>query len=127
MFADDKYPLASHTDLNILINQFQHKLTLITKWLKESGLKLNEDKTEVVLFYRNDHAPIIITLNGIIIKTKTSMNVLGVQFDSKLTWHDQVNKAIKKDTTCNKSDKEILQCRGAQRITNFKLLLSIVL
>ena len=47
-------------------------------------------------FYRNDHAPIIITLNGIIIKTKTSMNVLGVQFDSKLTWHDQVNKAINK-------------------------------
>ena len=31
-----------------------------------------------------------------IIKSKSSMNVLGVQFDSKLSWSDQVNKSINK-------------------------------
>ena len=30
------------------------------------------------------------------ITSKQSINVLGVQFDSKLTWNDQVNKTINK-------------------------------
>ena len=71
-------------------------LKIISKWLKDSGLKINENKTEICLFHRNDHAPITITINGITIKSKSSMNVLGVQFDSKLSWHDQISKSINK-------------------------------
>ena len=96
MFADDKFPLASNRDLNILINDFQTKLTNISKWLKDSGLKINEDKTELCLFNRNDHAPISLMLNGTDLTSKSSINVLGVQFDSKLTWSDHVNKTINK-------------------------------
>ena len=96
MFADDKFPLASNVDLNQLIIEFETKLTTITKWLKDSGMKINETKTELCLFYRNDHAPVTIILNNIQITSKTSINVLGVQFDSKLSWSDQVCKSINK-------------------------------
>ena len=96
LFADDNYPLSSHTDLNTLISEFETKMYLITKWLKDSGLKINEEKTELCLFHRTDRAPIRITLNGQPIISKTSINVLGVQFDSKLTWSEQVNKSINK-------------------------------
>ena len=96
MFADDKFPLASHSDLNTLIIEFEEKLRQISKWLKDSGMKINESKTELCLFHWNDHAPITITLNGISLKSKSSINVLGVQFDCKLSWCDQVNKAINK-------------------------------
>ena len=41
-------------------------------------------------------APVTITINNTIIKSKTSINVLGVQFDSKLTWAEHVNKTINK-------------------------------
>ena len=64
--------------------------------MKDSGLKINENKTELCLFHRNDHAPISITINDAIITSKTSMNFLGVQFDSKLSWSDHVNKTINK-------------------------------
>ena len=64
--------------------------------IEGSGLKINENKTEICLFHRNDHTPITLTLNGISLKTKSSMNVLGVLFDSKLSWGDQVNKTINK-------------------------------
>ena len=69
-------------------------LTSISKWLKDSGLKINESKTELCLFHRNDHAPIQITVNGITLTSKPPINFLGVQFDSKLSWSDQVNKTI---------------------------------
>ena len=96
MFADDNYPLSSNQDLNTLINEFEAKLTLISKWLTDSGLKINEEKTEFCLFHRNDHAPITISINGKTLTSKSSMNVLGVQFDAKLNWKDQVNKSINK-------------------------------
>ena len=96
MVADDNFPLASNSNLDMLIIEFEEKLRLISKWLKDSGLKINGTKTELCLFHRNDHAPITITLNGITLKSKSSINVLGVQFDSKLTWIDQVNKSINK-------------------------------
>ena len=96
MFADDNFPLSSNSDINILISEFEHKLTTITKWLKDSGLKINENKTELCLFHKNDHAPVTISLNNITLTSKPSINVLGVQFDSKLSWYEQVNKSINK-------------------------------
>ena len=96
LFADDNYPLASDSNLERLITAFTNKLNTIIKWLQDSGLKINEKKTELCLFFRNDVAPITITINGINITSKTSMNVLGVQFDSKLSWANQVNQTINK-------------------------------
>ena len=75
---------------------FEEKLKHITKWFKDSGLKINEEKTELCLFHRNDHAPITISLNGVTLKSKPSINVLGVKFDCKLSWNDQINMTINK-------------------------------
>ena len=88
--------MASNQDLNRLKTEFETKLTQIIKWLKDSGLKINENKTELCLFHRNDHEPITITINGTNLTSKSSMNVLGIQFDSKLSWNDHVNKTINK-------------------------------
>ena len=65
-------------------------LEMITKWLKDSGLKVNDVKTEACLFHTRDQAQIKFEINGITVKTKPSMNVLGVQFDSKLQWHEHI-------------------------------------
>ena len=73
LFADDNYPLASNKDLNILIKQFEEKMNNIIKWLKDSGLKINESKTELCLFHRNDHIPITVSINGTAIKSQTSI------------------------------------------------------
>jgi hypothetical protein len=47
-------------------------------------------KTEVCLFYRNDVAPISIRINSCNVKSKKVNNVLGVLFDTKLSWAPQV-------------------------------------
>ena len=69
---------------------------MITKWLKDSGLVVNEDKTEICLFHRRDHEAVKIVINGKIITSKKTINVLGVVFDSKLQWSNQVSQAINK-------------------------------
>ena len=48
-------------------------------------------------------------MNGQPLISKTSINVLGVQFDSKLTWSEQVNKSI------NKSKKALHAVKPIQK------------
>ena len=69
---------------------------MITKWLRGSGLVVNEGKTEICLFHRNDQPLIEIRLLGAIITSKKAMNVLGVTFDSKLNWDLHVTVTISK-------------------------------
>ena len=60
-----------------------------------SGLKINENKTEVCIFHRNTEISIEIIINNANIKTSNTINILGIQFDSCLKWNMQYSKAIK--------------------------------
>ena len=95
-FADDNFSLASNKSKTQVTKNLESKLKLILKWLSDSGLKVNESKTELCLFHRKDTIPIEITLNNISIKSQSSMNVLGIIFDSKLTWSNQVSQTTQK-------------------------------
>ena len=67
---------------------------MLTKWLKDSGLVVNAEKTEICLFLKRDHPTVNLTINGKLIKSKKNINVLGVTFNSKLQWSSQVSQAI---------------------------------
>jgi hypothetical protein len=54
----------------------EKELKTLTKWLKDSGLKVNE-KNEVVLFYENYCKLITIRRNNNFITSASTMNVLG--------------------------------------------------
>ena len=71
-------------------------LEMIIKWLKDSELKVNDAKTELCLFHRSDTPPIQIEINGFIVKSKNTMIILGLIFDSKLQWEPQIENAMKK-------------------------------
>ena len=96
LFADDNYVIKWNKSLTELIVDMKATIELITKWLRQSGLKVNDSKTEICLFYRKDHPPITLVINNVEITTKKHMNVLGIAFDSKLQWHNQVQNAITK-------------------------------
>ena len=52
LFADDNYTLVWTKCTITLKADMQSKLELITNWLNHSGLKINEEKTELCLFHR---------------------------------------------------------------------------
>jgi hypothetical protein len=93
---------------------------MLTKWLRDSGLKVNDDKTEVVLFYRKDCRPIRLTLNGTQIVSMSSMNVLGVVFDSRLQWAQQVANSV------SKANKALCAIRYIRRYFTTKELLGLI-
>ena len=69
---------------------------MITKWLRGSGMVVNESKTELCLFHKNDQTPIQIRIDGVTVTSQKSMNVLGVHFDSKLNWSTHIASCISK-------------------------------
>ena len=83
-----------------LIIDMEKSLEMITKWLRDSGLKVNESKTELCLFHRLDQPAIKIKLFGSDIQSNKTMNVLGVLYDSKLPnleyCHILIQKSSKK-------------------------------
>ena len=95
-FADDSYDVKTNKNKNTLVEDMKKSLESITKWLKKSGLKVNNEKTDLCLFYRHDTSAVSLNLGDITLKSKNEINVLGVLFDSKMQWSNQVAKTIKK-------------------------------
>ena len=57
---------------------------------------VNGSKTEICLFHKNDPPTVTVKLENDKITSLKSMNVLGVIFDSKLTWSSHVTHCINK-------------------------------
>ena len=95
-FADDNFIVRWNNNRKGLIEDLERSLEAITKWLRGSGLTVNQSKTELCLFHRLDQPQITINLFNSQIKSKNTINVLGVVFDSKLQWTAQVCNSIKK-------------------------------
>jgi hypothetical protein len=51
IFADDNFVIRWNRCLEALIPDLKKDLETMTKWLKDSGLKVNESKTEISLFH----------------------------------------------------------------------------
>jgi hypothetical protein len=67
-----------------------------TKRLRQCGLKVNDEKTGMCIFYKNDLAPISIIINNVSVSAKKTINVLHVLFDSKLQRSPHIDKTINK-------------------------------
>jgi hypothetical protein len=82
--------------MNVFIKCVKKELETFTKLLKDLGFKVNESKTELVLFYRKDFRPITLSINGTQIVSASSMNVLGVLFHSSLQCAQHVGSRVSK-------------------------------
>lgn len=82
--------------LTTLVHDMEDSLDSISKWYSQSGLVVNQSKTEICLFYKTDIESVEVTVGTERIKTLKEMNVLGVTFDSKMQWNSHVCKCLKK-------------------------------
>ena len=83
-------------------------------------MKVNDAKTCLCLFYNKDTSPIEIRLNNILIKSTKKINVLGVLFDQKLQWSDQVAHTVLK------SNKALNAIKLIRKFFTTKDLLQII-
>ena len=93
------------------------KLVKIMKLLKDSGLKVNKNKTEMCIFHRNKNTEWVLKIEEALISAKGHMNVLGITFDSKLNWGPQVSRAINGTNKALQAVKMIKKFFNSNEIT----------
>ena len=96
LYADDNYLGEQDKNLDKMIEKLQSKTNRVTEWLKDSGLKVNADKTEFVVFHANKQVKAEILVVGKKVTSKSTINVLGITFDENLTWANHINHAVTK-------------------------------
>jgi hypothetical protein len=78
-----------------VIKILKNLVTNVANWLKSSGLKVNDSKTEVCIFHRKTKTVVVIELDGCLIKSKQKISKLGMVFDCQLNWDEQINNSIR--------------------------------
>jgi len=97
-YADDSYVVVYGKTLDEVKEKITSVSKLHIKKLKLLGMKVNESKSEVVIFGKNQPVDADIYIGDVIVKSTATMKVLGITFDSKLTWEPHVTNLVKK---CN--------------------------
>jgi hypothetical protein len=110
VYADDNYLLKVGRNIAEAKTVIESSANKLYQWLKDSGLVVNLKKTELVFFSKKMTETQSITLGDQIITSENTMKVLGVLFDSKLQWSNQVENAIKKAKKA---------CGGLNRLRKF--------
>lgn len=95
-YADDNYLVKSNKSKEIALQRLTFQCKKVTTWMKRSGLRVNISKTELIVFQRNDTAECKIKVNNVEVTSKKEVSVLGIIFDSKLSWSNHVEKAVGK-------------------------------
>jgi hypothetical protein len=93
-YADDNYVVKESGQLSDALRQVEKSVATVSEWLKSSGLKVNEAKTELCVFHKSKDVSIEMELCKHKIKNRDNMNILGILFDKHLNWKDHINKAV---------------------------------
>jgi lipoate-protein ligase B len=70
----------------------KRSLEAIIKWLVQSGMRVNNEKTNICLFYKNEMARV----TNVAVKSKSTINILGVALNCKLQWGHHIEIVIHK-------------------------------
>jgi ribonuclease HI len=96
VYADDSCALVGGTDLGWMFQRMNQVLMQLEAWGKTCGLRFNPQKTEAVLFSRDNPSKRKfkipdLKLGGKKIELKETVKYLGVTLDRKLHWDRHVN------------------------------------
>ena len=100
MYADDTILFYAASKVNALQERLNEELKVIECWLPQNNLLLNVYKTEAMVFGTSpclsNMDSFTIRVNGTSIKRVSQFKYLGVVFDERLSWNDQVKFILAK-------------------------------
>jgi len=100
-FADDSYIDDGDYNLELLVQRLQSNATRLAMWFKNSGLVVNESKTEICIFHKTKKISANFVIGEAIVTSKNTLKVLGIIMDSNLNWEHQVSKISQECTKIN--------------------------
>ena len=80
------------TSIQLAIKRLEHCIAGVCKWMKSNALKLNEEKTEFIIFgvHPSQHNNVSLTIGRNDIKLSESIKILGVTLDSKMNMEKHI-------------------------------------
>ncbi|CAE7550167.1 unnamed protein product [Symbiodinium necroappetens] len=89
----------------------ERKFTILSKELKQWGLKVNPKKT---VFYSSPHAPSLpqIRLDGVVVQSSDALEVMGVRFAVPFKPAAIMDTGMAKARKKYFASREVLECRG---------------
>ena len=95
IFADDVVLYVSHKNLDLATVTLQNSLNELYKWYKNNRLKINVDKTKVMLLKSSSSDKLNIFIENHQIEQVKSIRYLGVEVDENLSWKQHIDKLCK--------------------------------
>ena len=115
-FADDsngRKTFALTFQYNVITNDVPNCVDNIVKWMNEKFLKINPDKTEIVLFHPDSQRDDVIirgtTIGGQCIRFSRETKNVGVWLDENLNFDSHINRTV---SYCYKLLKDIGRIRN---------------
>ena len=96
-FADDNTLSAFAENVSKLINILQSESEVITDWFKKNQMIVNPDKFQVIITNtkKRDHTNENVVIDNKQIKTVPSVELLGIQLDTKLNFSPHISNICK--------------------------------
>lgn len=108
-FADDTASFTSSNDVDLIVSRLQLSLENLHSYFTKWKLKLNEGKTEAILFSRHRNEPKSkLKIGGHTIPWAKSVRYLGVTLDKKLNWSKHISNIRRKGIVALNSLNPIL-------------------
>ena len=92
-YADDNTPYTSDIIVNLVLEKLESSTHDLFQWFEENHMKANLDKCHLLL---TTDTLTSVNINGFRITSSTEEKLLGIKFDSKLSFKNHVSSLCKK-------------------------------
>jgi hypothetical protein len=97
-YADDSYVVCVSDTIEEAIEKVKSISLKHVDELKRRGMKVNEEKTEVMIFSKKGQMIKEFNIAGTVATSGVKMKALGVIFDNNLTWQHHIENNLKTST-----------------------------
>ena len=92
-YADNNTPYTSDISLNLILEKLESSTHHLFRWFKENHMKANPDKYNLLV---TTNALTFVNINSFQIINSTEEKLLGIKFDSKLSFQNHASSLCKK-------------------------------
>ena len=73
------------------MKDLEHDIQNALKWIKVNSVKSNQEKLQFMILGKSTRESVILNINNIKIKESSSLVLLGLTVDNRLTFKDHIN------------------------------------
>ena len=95
-FADDNTIYSCNINLQTILKDLKYDMQNILKWFKVNSMKPTPKNFQFMIFGKSTRQSIILNINNVKIRESSSVVLLGLTIDNRLTFKDHINILLRR-------------------------------